>query len=148
MGDCSQFCAVSPPQYENVIKIFMCGVSPFCPLFLGAVLTQIICDRCPPLSCNVYYSPHQESMCGVPPPVALCLCHTLICLGFSAKLKIWQAPTCKFKPQIFLCILHSVDPSWIINLAQLVSPSAAQPAELVYHIIASNAKYFVIQNIV
>ena len=54
MGDCFLFCAMSLPQYEHVIKI-LCAVPPppFCHLFLGVVLPQIIYDRCPPLSFNV-----------------------------------------------------------------------------------------------
>ena len=52
----------------------------------------------------------------------------LVLYWIQAKLRIWKVPACKMKPQIvFLCVL--LGPSWIINLAQLVSPSVVLPAE-------------------
>ena len=49
------------------------------------------------------------------------------------KLRIWQVPACKMKPQIvFFCEL--LGPSLIIILAQLAYPSVALPAELVFYL--------------
>ena len=78
-------------------------------------------------------------------------------LGFPAVLKIWQIPACKVEPRSgyimqleLLCGVPTpivpppstkyvrcpplliLDPSWLIIVAQLVSPSVALPAELVF----------------
>ena len=75
-------------------------------------------------------------MCGIPPfqytffcAVFPPLCHIWFCLGFQAKLRIWKVPACKMKQQIVFCVL--LGPSWIINLAQPVSPSLVLPVEIV-----------------
>ena len=81
--------------------------------------------------------PFPLMLCGVPIPIIplikkicavsstpLCLCHTLLCLGFCNLQD--KATEC-----FLLCILHSVEHSLIINLAQLVYLSVALPAELV-----------------
>ena len=41
------------------------------------------------------------------------LCHTLLCLGFKAKLRIWQVPACKMSPKVsfFGCYLTPVESS-------------------------------------
>ena len=56
-------------------------------------------------------SHYQQSMCSVPPPIILVLCSV---------------------PPMIL------DPSWMINLAQLVSSSVALPAELVFKFVRKN----------
>ena len=108
-----------PPTHPPTAKLFLS--------MLCDVPTPIRYVRCPHLNKVCAVSPPSSIcffLCGVPP-----LCHTWLCLRFVAKLRIWQVPACKMKPQIVFYVLLS--PNWIINLSQLVSPSVALPAELV-----------------
>ena len=85
----------------------MCGVPP--PSFYVV--------QCPHPMC---YS-HQQSMCGVPPsqftfflcgvPPNVVFFPLWLCLGFKAKLRIWQVPAFKMKPSS-TCILECGTPSW------------------------------------
>ena len=60
---------------------------------------------CPPLSVNTFFV-------RCLPPKFISLPWTLwLCLGFWAKLRIWQVPACKMKPSS-TCILECGTPSW------------------------------------
>ena len=79
-------------------------------------------------------------MCGIPPfqytffcAVFPLLCHIWFCLGFQQSWESGKFQLARWSNRMFFCVL--LGPSWIINLAQLVSPSVALPAELVIIII-------------
>ena len=79
-------------------------------------------------TCNLYWD--TVLICGVPPPGTLFRKYVYtfsvrcpppkfssvpwtlwLCLGFWAKLRIWQVPACKMKPSS-TCILECGTPSW------------------------------------
>ena len=98
-------------------SLFWCAVSPP-PPSIGPLFRKYV--RCPPPPhwhpvqkiCAV--SPLPVSLFSVrcPPPQFSSVPWTLwLCLGFWAKLRIWQVPACKMKPSS-TCILECGTPSW------------------------------------
>ena len=81
----SMLCGVLPPPNKVCAA---CGV-PTPIRYVGCPHLNKVCAVFPPSSIRFF-------LCGVPPP----LCHTWLCLGFEAKLRIWQVQACKMKPQI------------------------------------------------
>ena len=105
-----QCCAVSPPQlFTPTTRYVRCLPHPgyvISPPQLHPIKKVCAVSRC------IFF-------CAVSPPkVVACLCHTWPCLGFEAKLRICQVPTCKMNSQAFLCvIIHfalSYPQCWII----------------------------------
>ena len=113
---------MSPPYYEHV-STFLCAVSP------------------------PYYEHLNTFLCVVSPTY----CHTRLHLGFSAKLRIWQVPTCKMEPRsgiiitlvmispcssyykpLLLSLPHSA-PSWILSLAENLASSNLQDGATKWH---------------
>ena len=92
------WCAVSPSLIGPVQKV--CAVS---PPPIGTLFRKYV--RCPPL-------PVYTFSVRCPPPTFSSVPWTLwLCLGFWAKLRIWQVPACKIKPSS-TCILECGTPSW------------------------------------
>ena len=79
-------------------SLFWCAVSPT----IGTLFRKYV--RCPP-------SQYTHFLCGVPPPFSSVPWTLWLCLGFWAKLRIWQVPACKLKPSS-TCILECGTPSW------------------------------------
>ena len=69
-------------------------------------------DTCSENMCGVPYSRY-TLFCAVPPPLQFSFVPwTLwLCLGFWAKLRIWQVPACKMK-RSSTCTLECGTPSW------------------------------------
>ena len=80
-------------------------------LFWGGVSPPLL-DTCSENMCGVPYSRY-TLFCAVPPPLQFSFVPwTLwLCLGFWAKLRIWQVPACKMK-RSSTCTLECGTPSW------------------------------------
>ena len=101
---------------ENLVLSMLCGVPTPLTKYVRCPHPNKVCAVSPP-SKYMYFPepicyPLKKSMCGVPPPKFSSVPWTLwLCLGFWAKLRIWQVPACKMKPSS-TCILECGTPSW------------------------------------